>query len=814
MRDDLRAAVRSLSSSKSFTAVALIVLALGVGASTAIFSVVDAVVLKGLPFDADDELVAVGERRPPGPRPDPNRDPNAVGSASPQNYMDWMAAQQVFESMAATTTGTLTLRDPGQPPEELLVQRVTAGFFHVLRVQPALGRGWSQDNEVEGQHRVVVLSHAFWQRRFGNDPDVIGRTIPLDQYAYEIVGVMPPEFEYPVAAVRATALWLPYVVPPDERVRVGRRMSIYLQVIARLKPGVSVERAQAQMNQVAIALQQAHPVWNKETDIGVRPLVDHWVGARTKSWMFMLLGAVGLVLLIACANVANLILVRATGRTGELAIRAALGASRWRLVRQLMVESVLLSGLGTIAAVALAWWAVHVLRAAMPDNLPRVSQMALDVRVLGCAFGLALGTGMVFGILPALQLSRPTLSQVLNEVSRGAVGGARHWMGNALVVAEVALAVVLLTGAALFIGSFAAVVRIDPGFDPTHVLTAQVSPRLLPGDSNPDASALMLDLVEQIGQIRGVVHSSAVSGGIPLAGGASITGLTVPGKPLDGRRDRGISFRRVTPAYHSALGMRLIRGRLFEPADRAGAPPVMIINESAASTYFAGEDPIGRSARLEDDGMRVVVGVVGDVYQTSLEAKPFEEAYVPMAQARTTSGELVIRTTGDPYEVLPAVKSAALTIFPDVPLRSIRTMDELLARRVAQRKLNMLLMGLFGLFGLTISVFGLYGVLSYVVAERTREIGVRMALGAGQRRIVGTVVGQAFVLLTLGLVVGIAGAWSLTAVAQPFLFGVDAADPRVFGAVAASLSLAGLIAAAIPAWRAATVDPNVALRAG
>jgi putative ABC transport system permease protein len=634
MRDDLKAAFRSLRSSKTFTAVALIVLALGIGASTAIFSVVDAVVLRGLPFDEHDRLVAVGERRPPG-RLDPDRDPDALSSAAPQNYMDWAAQQQVFESMAAIAGGSFTLREPGAEPEDLRSQRVTAGFFNVLRVRPAIGRAFTTENEVDGRHRVAVLSDALWRRRVGGDPGVVGRTIPLEGGSYEVLGIMPPGFAYPIASTRPTDLWVPYVVPADERTRNPTRRSIYLQSIARLKPGVSIDQAQAQMDQIAAALETAHPVWNKDNRVGVRPLRDHLVGARTKSWMLMLLGAVGIVLLIACANVANLLLARASAREREVGIRAALGAGRWRLIRQLMVESLVLSTIGTILAIGLAWWAVQVLKSSMPEGVPRITAIALDLRVLAAAAGLSILTGMLFGIFPALQLSKPDLTNALKDGSRGTIGAGRQRLRSALVVAEVALAVVLLVGAALFIGSFITLMRIDPGFDPDGVLTVQVSPRFEPGGPPTDYALRFAEIVERVGDVSGVVHASMISGGMPLGGSMSITTITVPGRKIGD--DDNISIRRVTPEYHKALRIPLRSGRLFEAADRQGSPDVVIINESAATKYFPGENPIGRTVGINGD--RTIVGIVGDVHQSSLETEPRTEAYVPMAQGRVTFGE-------------------------------------------------------------------------------------------------------------------------------------------------------------------------------
>jgi predicted permease len=817
MHDDLKTAFRALRSSKTFTAVAVIVLTLGIGASTAIFSVVDAVVLRGLPFDEHDRLVAVGERRAPNPDfpQDPNRDPEALSSAAPQNYIDWAARQEVFESVAAVAGGTFALREPGVESEELRGQRVTASFFDVLRAHPRLGRAFSADNETEGRHRVVVLSHGLWTRRFGADPNIIGKPLPIDGGPYEVVGVMPADFQYPIGSPRPTDLWMPYVVPADERIRKPNTMSVYLQSVARLKPGVSIEQAGANMEQIASALRNEHPAWNKDTHLGVRPLRDHIVGARTTQWMLMLLGAVAIVLLIACANVANLLLARATSREREVGIRAAMGAGRPRLLRQLMIESLVLSTVGTVLAVVLAWWVVGVLKNSMPDGVPRVAAIALDLRVLGAAAALSVLTGLLFGIVPALQLSRPDLGTALKEGARGAsAGGVRQRIREALVVVEVALAVILLVGAALFIGSFRALMAIDPGFDPENVLTLSLVPRLEISQSNdaPERGPQLLqEIVDRIRQIPGVRDAGAITGGMPLGGSMSITRISIPGRTLAGS-DSSISIRSVTPNYHQALGMALKDGRAFERTDHRGSPPVVIINESAAKKYFSGASAVGQSVNVRN-AQRTIVGVVGDIYQSSLETEPRTEAYVPLAQQpQAIFAELAIKTAADPYEVLPAVKAAAVETMPGVLLRNIRTMDEVIARLTAQRRLNMLLLGLFGLVGLVISAVGVYGVMAYVVAQRTREIGVRMALGATRGTVVSMVLRSATLLVTAGLIIGGVGAWFLSATAKSFLFKIDVNDPRAFAAAVGTLAIAALVASIIPARRAASVDPVIALR--
>jgi len=814
---DLRHAVRELRAAPSFTIVALLVLTLGIGATTAIFSVVDAVVLRGLPFDEHDRLVAVGERgtfgkgkRPGPPQAGDAADPQAIRAVQPQNYLDWIVQQRVFESMAARWSASSTLRLPGTDPEELVAERVTASFFDVLRIRPAIGRPFTADNEVDGRHRVAILSDALWHRRFGANPEIVGHTIPLDDGAYEVVGIMPVGVTYPVGALRPTDLWVSYVVPESQRIR-GRGFAAYLQVIARLKPGTSVVQAQAQMDQVASAIEQANPVTNQGNKAGVRALHDHLVAASTRSWMLMLLGAVGIVLLIACANVANLLLARASTREREVAVRAALGAGRWRLIRQLLAESLVLSVIGTVLSIVLAWWAVQVLRSAMPEGVPRVANIAIDLRVLAAAAGLSLMTGLLAGIVPAFQLSKPDLTHSLKESTRAASPGrGRQRLRSALVVVEVALAVVLLVGAALFIGSFIALMRINPGFNPDGVITTYISPRNEPGQRAPDRSAAFLQILERVTHAPGVVSAAASVGGVPLGFRARINGLRVKGREDEGQQP--VWIKPVTPDYHKTLGIPLRSGRLFDASDYTGGPAAVILTESSAKTFFPGDDPVGRRV-LMDGADRTVVGVVGDVRHSSLETGPRTEVYVPWSQTENSYGELVIRTGGDPHDVLPALKSAVLAVFPDVPLREVKTMAEVVARETAQRRLNMLMLGLFGLLGLVISTVGIYGVMAYIVAQRTREIGVRMALGATRSNVMRMVLNNACVLLAAGLIIGAVGAWYVSAMAKAFLFGLQPNDPRAFVAAVVSLSLAAIVASSIPARRAARVDPIVALRA-
>jgi predicted permease len=834
---DVRQAVRALRVAPGFTIAALVVLTLGIGATTAIFSVVDAVVFRPLPFDEPDRLVALGERprtsqdpknaplksgpgkaapvpagkRAAGPRPpgtDAN-DPQSLMPMQPQNFLDILASQQSFTTIAAAADAEFALQLPNATPEDAVGKRASASFFDVLRIRPALGRLFTSDNEVDGRERVAVVSDAFWRQRLGGAANILGQSIRLDGESYEVIGILPPHVTYPVGASRTTELWVPYVIPEEERTR-GRGVGLYLHVIGRLKPGTTLEQAQADLARIADAVAVANPGAPGLNLLGLRPLRDHFVGASIRSWMVMLLTAVGIVLVIACANVANLLLARAAAREREVAVRAALGAGRSRLVRQLLVESLVLAGAATVAGVIVAWWMVHVLRSALPEDVPRVTSIALDLRVLLAAIGVSIVTGLLFGIAPALQFSRPNLTAALNDSARSVGSGrGRQRLRTALVIGEIALAVVLVIGAALFIGSFMRVMRIDPGFAPDRVITMQIYAPPPPGQPPRNWSGPFQEIVERLAATPGVAHASAVSPGIPLSVRMRLDGLTVPGKAYEG--DPSISLKAVTSDYHRAMGIPLKAGRLFDEGDRAGSQQVVILNEAAAKTFFAGEDPVGRTAiisRVE----RTIVGIVADARQWSLEANARTEVYLPMAQVGSGTGYLVIQTKSDPSPMLPAIKTVVAGVLPEVPLRYVATMDDLVARQTAGRRLNMMMLGLFGLLGLAISTVGVYGVMAYSVAQRTREIGVRMALGATRSRVIGMVLSNACLVVVAGLAIGCLGAWSLSAFAKSFLFALEPTDVRAYAAATGSLSLAALLAAAIPARRAARLDPALVLR--
>ncbi len=806
MLEDLKSAIRSLRGSPAYTAVALIVLALGIGAGTAIFSVVDAVVLRALPFDEYNRIVAVLEY-------DPGRTTFGGGSTTTQTYLDWRDQQQSFDALALVGSTTLRTRTEGGDPGEVRGTRVTSEFFPVLRVSPAIGRAFTPDDQAEGS-RVVILSYGFWQRRFGGAPDVLGRTIELSEEPWEIVGVMPRGFAYPVGSDRPSEVYVPIVFRTADRVRGGSR-SFSFTAIGRLKQGVTIAQASEQMNRVAEGLDRQYPKWSPGRRARVITLHEHLVG-RVRLWLLMLLGAVTLVLLIACANVANLMLVRATVRGRELSIRAALGASRWRLVRGLLVEGVVLSLAGAAVGVLLAALGVRGIMAWLPAGLPRASDIGIDLRVLGVATAASVLTGIFFGIVPALHSSRPDLARALKDNGRSTTAGAgSQFLRSALVVAEVALAVILLVGAGLFIGSFARLMRIDPGFDYHNVIALGVGVRFEPGKWEEAArrgAQYSQQLVDAVERVPGVEHAAVVAGGLPLTGSWSRNSVELPGRgELKGEGD-DLDVRTVTPGYLELMKIPLERGRTIGPEDRAGSQAVMVVNETAARKYWPGQDALGQRIKVGKD-VCIVVGIVGDIRHLGPEIPPRQEGYTAMAQDGMLGANLVARTAGDPMAVLPAVKAAIWSVNRDQRLTGdVVTLEGYMDRLIAQRRFNMAVLALFGGLGLVIAAVGIYGVMAYVVAQRTSEIGVRMALGATRRHVVGMVLGRATVLMALGLAIGGLGAWLLSAQVKDFLFQVQPNDVRALAAALAVLAIAGLAASAIPARRAASVDPMVALR--
>lgn len=799
---EIRHATRSLIATPGFTLVALTVMVLGMGSAITVFSLVDAAVLRPLPYPDPDRLVLVGEQFP-------GRD--GLGSVAPQNFLDWGDRQDVFDGLAATTSGSLTSRNAAGEPESLPVTRVSAGFFRVLGVTPLHGRFFTPDDEAQDTVRVAVVGYGYWQSRLGGVPDVVGREIETVEGPIEIVGVTPEAFAYPPGATNT--VWLPYIVPPDQRGR-GPYKSYYLSVIARLRDGVSLETARSRMQSIAADLRTEWPDWFSDGQSAGVAGLGRSRAREARPWLLMLLAAVGCVLLVVSTNVATLLLVRASSRSHELGVRAALGATRWDLVRPLLTESLVLCGLGGLLGVLTAWWAIGAVRAVVPDDVPGLATMAIDARVLVAALSVTVVAGVVGAVPSVLQFSRPRqVSLVAGGGDRTAtVGRATHALRGALVVAEVAIALVLTIGAGLFLSSFLRVTGIGLGFETAGVIAAAVSP---PGDvtsqHDPDVGLrrgqALLDIVDDLRSVDGVQRVAASGGPLPLSGGMSSTMMRAP----ELREAVSIQVSQVSPDYFATLDVPVLAGRPFSPADRDGNEPVVILNQRAVDQYFGGRNVLGQLVSVY--GERRVVGVVGDVRHWGPEEDVPAESYLPLAQpGNVFGGTVIVRTTRDPAAILPAIRRAVWRVYPEVPPGRLVTLDAQLENLLATRRFNMLVLSLFGALGLIVAAIGIYGVIDYVVTQRTREFGIRLALGASMAGIVISVLRRVSVWVTAGVVLGLAGAWLLGSSVEAFLFEVSARDVGIYTAAAVVLAAVGLAAAILPARRATRVDPLVALR--
>ncbi|MEZ5320044.1 MAG: ABC transporter permease [Vicinamibacterales bacterium] len=810
IRADLRAAWRGMRATPGVVLSAVVLLALGIGIGTAMFSVVDAVVLRGLPFDEPDRLVQVSES---------NLDGADAWPAAWPNYAAWRTRQSVFSGMAASAYAGWLTTAGDEEPARLRAVRLTASIFDVLRVAPALGRPFTPADEVEGAAPVMILSDGVWRRRFGADPDIVGRVQRFEGGARTIVGVMPRGFTYPLGSVAASAIdvWVPIVPTARDRARDGGRTYAFT-VVARLRAGVGLDQARVEMQGIRGSLATEFPKWFEDRGVMVRPMTAAIIKPEVRAWMLFLLGAVGVVLLVACLNVANLLLARAIARGREVAVRAALGASRWDLTRAFVTDGLLLAALGAAGGILIALWGVEVLRATLPDSLPRLASIAVDRRVLFTAAAAALATGVVFGLLPAIWLTRPNLSDGLRAGGRTvalAAGGRRARTG--FVVAQVALATLLLAGAALFAASFARVVRVDLGFDPEGVVVVGMTPRPAPGAPRLDLAAsraMVLDALDRVRVVPGVQAATVIGAGTPLGGGGMTQPLDVPGpSPVRFTGPDEPWVHGATAAYLETMGATLVAGRWILETDTAAAPPVAVISDEAARRYFAGVDPLGAIIRLNDRDVRTVVGVVHGTRHVGPEEALRPEVFVPFAQGDQPSGDIVVRAAGDPMAVVPAVQAAIRAAVPNATLYQAETMEDAFARLTAQRRFNMLVLGLFGVLAVLIAAVGVYGLMAYVVSQRTREIGVRVALGAAPSGILRLVLGRASRVLVAGVVAGLAGALLLERFVRSFLFEARPHDPGVYAVVTVLLLAAGLLAAAAPARRAARVDPLHALRA-
>ncbi|MBV9927382.1 MAG: ABC transporter permease [Acidobacteria bacterium] len=799
---DLRYGVRTLWKNKSFTAVAVVALALGIGANSAIFSVVNTVLLRPLPYKEPERLVMVWE------------DNSKIGyprdTPAPANYADWRDQNQVFEGMAATADQSFNLTGAGEP-ERFDGKRVSANFFSLLGVEPQLGRGFMPEEDLNGANRVVVLSHGLWQRRFGSDAGLLGKTVTLNGEPYTVVGVMPQGFQFLNEDV---GMWVPIAFTPQQ---ANNRNSHYLKVVARLRPGVTVERAQAEMSTIATRLQQQYPDANTDLGAGVVSLHEEVVG-DIRPALLVLLGAVGFVLLVACANVANLLLARAAVRQKEIALRTALGASRLRIVRQFLTESVLLAAVGGLVGLLLSVWGVTLLRSFIPENISQVKAISVDARVLGFTVLVTLLTGLVFGLAPALQASRFNLNETLKEGGRDAAaarGGNR--IRGLLVVAEVAVSLVLLVGAGLLINSFMRLRNVDPGFRTENLLTMGV---VLPQQKYPDAArraAFYTDMIRRVEALPGV-RSAAVTNWIPLVSQGDSIGVTIEGQPAPTGKPHIIVTRVVSPHYFDAMGIQLLQGRGFEEGrDRVDSPCVVVVSEAVARKYWPNESPLGKrlapgTVETEADWCQVV-GLVRDVRQFELAAESKPLMYLSYGQAGFFAPRhLVVKTEGDPLALAGTVRKTVWEVDRDQPVSNIRTMEDVLAESIARQRFSTLLLGVFAGVALVLAAVGIYGVMSYSMAQRTREIGIRMALGASKWHVLKLAVGQGLKLVAVGVGLGLAGAFALTRLMSSLLYGVSATDPATLVTISLVLVAVALLASYLPARRAAKVDPLIALR--
>jgi putative ABC transport system permease protein len=791
---DIQYAFRMMLKHRSFTFVGLLAVALGIGANTAIFSVVNGVLLRPLPYHAPDQLTTVLH--------------TGTSPVAPANFLDLKQQSQSFESMAAAQMWgpNLTGRDQ---PENLRGLQLSADMFHLLGINPVLGRTFSTGEDQTGNDHVVVLSDRLWQRRFGGDRNIIGQQLTLDGAGYTVIGVMPPQFQFAPFWATNTELW----VPLNLAARINDRNGQSLRVFGRLKTGTTREQAQAEISTIFSRLEQQYPEANKGLSLTLDSLHEKAVG-KTRTALLILLGAVGFVLLIACANVANLLMTRATARQKEIALRTALGASRGRIAQQLLTESVVLALIGGGFGLLLGVFGIKMLVRLGPENLPRMQTIGVDVYVLGFTLLLSVVTGFLFGLAPVWQIRKASFNAALKEGGWGSTDGGRRSLGRrSLVVSEVALALMLLIGGGLLVRSFLRLVSIDPGFNPNNVLTMTVSLAGSEHKSGPQRAAFFERLLDRVDSLPGVQSASAINH-LPLAGDLWTLGFTIEGRPapLPGE-SQGAAYRIVRPDYFRTMGATLLNGRDFTTRDNDKSPGVVIVNESLARRYWPNENPLGKRITVAEDGIREIVGVVKDTRQGEWTAAASPEVYLPHLQAPSPRGmTLVVRSSSSPLSLVGPVQNAVWSIDKNLPVSEITTMDDVVSDAVGPQRFNTILLGLFSAVALILAVVGIYGVLSDSVTARTHEIGVRMALGAQASDVLRMIVRQGMVLVAIGIVVGLGGAYLLTQLMSSLLYEVSTTDRVTFVAIPLALAAVALGACLIPARRATKVDPLVALR--
>jgi predicted permease len=804
---DIRYGARLLARNKGFTTVAVLTLALGIGANTAIFSVVNELLLRPLPYPGAERIVMLWEISPEGRHQNPT---------SFANFLSWREQSTAFESMAAFSDYRLNLTGDGDP-EEVTVQIASPELFRVLRVEPILGRGLRPEDALPGAPDVAVLSHGLWQRRFGGDPRLVGKAITVNGTPFTVVGILPAGFEWHMKQKSRTGrpaeIWMALTTPTEGPPLTGRSRS----VVARLKPGASVTQAEAEMKAIQARIALALPERNKGTGAEVIPLREQFVG-NVRPALLILLGAVGFVLLIACANVANLLLSRAAAREKEIVLRTALGAHRVRVVRQLLTESLLLAFLGCLLGLAFAWAGIRVLAAISPRNLIDMQGVGLDLPVLALTVVVSLVTGIVFGLAPALEATRLNLNDALKEGGKGAGGrGARaKRMQGGLVIAEIALALVLLASAGLLLKSFVHLQRVDPGFRTENILTLVVPVAGAEYQEGPQFVAFFREATERVKALPGVRDAGIVNF-LPLYGGFGAgTGFTVEGWPEPAPGEEPVTEVRVAdPGYFRVMGIPILRGRNFTASEASEARQVVLVSESLARKYFPGQDPIGKRIKVqmsEEPLPQEIVGIVGDVMYDSLTDVAKPTVYTPLPDLVYPFMTFVIHTSGDPVEMAPTVRRTLRSVDPNQPVSSVRSMDEVMGDTVGRARFNTLLLGLFAGLATLLSAIGIFGVMNYSVTLRTREIGLRIALGAQRREVLRLILRQGLLLTAIGIAIGLAGALALTRVMSGLLFGVGSTDPSTFAGIVLLLALVSLIACYLPARRATRVDPLIALR--
>jgi len=799
--NDIRYAFRNLIKRPAFTLIAVLTLGIGIGANTAIFSSIYALLLKPLAFPELDRVVAIWDKNP-------SRGVvhNEVAMA---NYLDWQAQTQSFEQLALYSWFNASITGLNQP-ERVQGFAVTANFLDVTGVKPIMGRNFTAEENQPGKDVVVIISYSLWQRHFGADPNILAKTITINNFPCQVVGVMPPHFNFP----KAGDVYAPLELSPEV---VSNRQTHQYYVIGRLKPGASIESAQAEIDNVTARLEKQYPETNTGLGATVYPLVDDMVRAYDKPiWITM--GFVGFVLLIACANIANLMLARASGRQKEIALRAALGASRWRIMRQLLTESVIVALIGGAFGVLLGYWGIDALRWSNPGDAAKFAagwhQLGINVPALLFTLGLSVFSGLVFGLAPALQVSKPNLNDSLKEGARQ-VSASSHRLRSALVVFEIALSLVLLVGAGLSVRSFLSLVKTSPGFNPDSVMTMRLMLPRAKYQQQPQRAAFYNDLLQRVKATPGV-ESAAFVNYLPLGGQNSSDSYLVEGEaePQPGRENEG-RYRVATPDYFQTMRIPIVAGRGFSEQDKAGAPPVVIVNETLARKHWPGQPAVGKRIRFYGDQARTpwmeIVGVVQDVtHELNLPVTP--EYYLPHAQNSWSGMVLVARTNVDPTSLAAALRQQVWSMDKDLPVYDVKSMNEVWSMAASMYTFSSVTLGFFAAVALLLASLGIYGVMAFAVSQRTQEIGIRIALGASAPDVLKLVVKHGMKLALAGIAIGLVGAWGLTRFMKHILVGVTATDLLTFAVVPACLFVAALVACYLPARRATKVDPLVALR--